>query len=1300
MGGSGAIRPRLNGADGAFSRRTCTLEAVSAASLEIKLFGGLELRGSDGAPLALPSRVARSLLAYILTHRDRSHPRERLIAVFWPELPEQTARRRLSQALWRIQQVLGDGLLETDPLAVRLNPRAPIRLDLETFEATFGGDPSGVIPTGLSSERLSEAIQSFRGEFLDGLDDDWVLEAREAFRERYLVGLERLARDAEAFGGFERALELARRVVSLEPMREQAHREVMRLCLILSRPREALEQYERCRRVMLEEFGEQPDAQTRGLYQRIQIGESSAQPGTSPLEVGASLPLVGRERERGMLLEHLELARTGRGGVVMLEGEPGLGKTRLLSELAQDAVWRGLEVRWSQGQEWIALEPYALVRQAVESGLTPIRAELIAQHLERTWLYEAARVIPAFAAFQNASLPRVPLESEQDGTRLREALVQTLLSHALAAPQVVIFDDLQWTDEASAELLVALARQLLTEPVLVVLSYRLDEARERPAVWNALQAIDSGFCRARIALEPLSSAETGQLVRRALGSASETPFAQRLGAEAQGNPLLVLETLRAVLEHGGLEDDRTELPLPATVREVIVARLARLSPPARAVLDAAAVIGSNPVVELCIAASRSSPSETLSLLDQLVRRGYLAESPTGLRFTHDRLRQIVYGELIETERRAFHRAVGEALECRSDQAFELLARHFDQAGVWDRALEYHRRSAERASSLHDYQGALVHLDRALNLAETLGLDLEEHYALLERRVEALSVLNRRPEHAADLERMERLAEGNPVRLGRVRCGQARLLVATGQFQQGSDLARMVLEDAHARVDHLQEADALRVLATVATRTGRRIDALPLNRQIVELYRLAEHLPRLASAHRSLAQTLMLLQHLDEAHREIVVALGLHRKLKDRIGIASDVGVLGHIWRFRGQLERAAACYRFDLQTSRSIKNRSGEGSSLINLAQVSARLHLLGQAVSCYAQAVEVLAAINDPEGEASARYNLAGLQAGWLGDHHGALENLVAARHFFEHVADTNGLAYCLLIESEMALDRDESNRASELLNDDILVSGTLKNRWLGGQYDTTLAELEIRQGHPERALSRIERAEERCRSLKLDALLAGLVAARAEALLALDQPEAAFRAIADLEDADFKLEFVRHRALVALGRDADSRAALDRAHASLMRALNDLAPEDRRRSLQRVPIHRAIVGVWENAHLKRIVSRLPRLGAPTGRGLRDDEYVEVTWTLFSPEDNTALDKALRRQSQLARLLREASDQGAAPTVEDLARALEASPATLKRDLAALRQSSGQVRTRGTRTPETVQSIERPEPLEIPVSR
>ena len=204
---------------------------------------------------------------------------------------------------------------------------------------------------------------------------------------------------------------------------------------------------------------------------------------------------------------------------------------------------------------------------------------------------------------------------------------------------------------------------------------------------------------------------------------------------------------------------------------------------------------------------------------------------------------------------------------------------------------------------------------------------------------------------------------------------------------------------------------------------------------------------------------------------------------------------------------------------------------------------------------------------------------------------------------------------------------------------------------------------------------------------LAVSLLALRGKALLDLGKPQAALAATTEamtqlrpgVTEA-YLVPFWHYQVLTALGRTEEARVALEQAYRTLMRFLEGFSPVQKRRSIQRIREHREVVTAWETAQPGRVTLRLPRADAPTGRPLRDDEWVEVAWTVEAPEDEAIPRKTARRQHRLLRLLHEATEQGAAPTVDHLAEALGVSRATIKRDLAALRRAGHEVRTRGSR--------------------
>ena len=237
------------------------------------------------------------------------------------------------------------------------------------------------------ADLLATAVRLYRGDLLEGVYDDWATPDRERLRERFLKALERLADLTMSRGDYEAALTHARRLAQHDPMREEAHQRVMRLAVLLGRHTDAIRQYELCRRILDEELGEPPSLVTRQIYEATVAERETGHPIrgmglAAPLfEPAGQVPFVGREQERSLLLQRLDAALDGHGGLVLLEGEAGVGKTRLLAEVVEDARWRGMDVLWGRSSP-SGGRPYAPLAEALVAGLSQLRARQLAQRLE------------------------------------------------------------------------------------------------------------------------------------------------------------------------------------------------------------------------------------------------------------------------------------------------------------------------------------------------------------------------------------------------------------------------------------------------------------------------------------------------------------------------------------------------------------------------------------------------------------------------------------------------------------------------------------------------------------------------------------------------------------------------------------------------------------------------------------------------------------------------------------------------------------------------------------------------------
>jgi DNA-binding SARP family transcriptional activator/predicted ATPase len=1288
---------------------------MSTPTLCIRLFGPLELAWGDET-LAVPSSLkARSLLAYLVLHHDCPISRDRLAGIFWPERPDTRARRALSQALWQIRSALGPAAdhLVTERDAVTFLVHSDDRLDVVEFERLVMANQG---PQALASS-LTMAVELYRADFLEDIYDDWALVERERLRELYLGALERLITLQKQQGDYEQALVCAQRLSAADPLREAAHRELMRLYHLLGRSEAALEQFAALRDLLAEELGVPPAPATVALYQEIVAALEDAAPPHLPvatlppplLRDLAHLPLVGRTNERAALLYALQTAIQGHGGQALIEGDAGVGKTRLVSEIVSDAEWRGFQVGLGKADPSAAVAPYQVLREALSPLLSPLRIAQLAELMEPVWLSAVASLFPAIAQHLPDLPALAPLVPQEEQRRLWEGLARCLAGLATVAPHLLILEDLHWADEGTLMALPYLSSRLQANRLCIILTCRTAEARERVIVWETLDTLDRTLPLLRLRLLPFERAETEALIARALGTGvadrQADTFAHRLQDETGGNALFLVETLKSLLEQGVLAlspggewvfpvDDQL-LSTPTSVQELVGQRLGRLAPALRSVLEQVAVLGENADFAVLSCVSDVESSALPPALEELKQRGFLAETKAGYRFPHDRVQEIAYRAISPERRLQLHRQAGAALEALHPDRVEALAHHSEHGQVLEKAVHYYWQAGERAAALHAYPDALHHYDRAVTLADTVNLSASRRFALLAVREATLDVLGRREEQASTLEVMERLAQDDPQRLVQVYQRQAWLLLHTGRYVEAEEMAQQALALARRLGDEAQQAKALTAFGTATYQRGDMPQAVPTLEAAIALYRRLGDLRGEAEAHRALAAALHGTGAYTDARDAITAALARYEALDDKVGQAESLVLFGSLHMEQGDSDEAIACYRQALEIGRAIGYRYEQAKSLTNLGNALYFQGRLAEALRYYDEAIAVFTSIDERRGEAFVRANAATVRHMTLGDDEAAARDAEAALAFYTEVGDRAGEGQCLDTLGGIALRRGELATARRYWVEALAAMQAAGDRWGEISLRRSLIELALKEDCPQLALEHLEKAMVLCQALDLADRATVLQADRGAILLALGQPAAALaattQAMAQLKpgvEQAYLVPFIHHQVLTTLDRTDEAGDAIGQAYSMLSQALRGLSPEQREMSLERVPEHRAIVAAWTATQPQRATFRLPRADAPTGRPLRDDEWMEVSWTIVAPGDEQVSGEAWPelsrrvacRRHRLLRLLREAAEQSAAPTVAALAIALGLSERTVKRDLAALRAEGHDVHTRGAR--------------------
>jgi predicted ATPase len=380
--------------------------------------------------------------------------------------------------------------------------------------------------------------------------------------------------------------------------------------------------------------------------------------------------------------------------------------------------------------------------------------------------------------------PNLPLpmtaEPKQARTRLFEALCNLTLGLAGGRrPLLLCLDDLNWADGSTLDWLAYLGRRLRGSQLLVMGTFRSEEA-------NAVAGLRHSLARqgdlVELKLVGLDEAAVVQLLRHLGGSVpGGEALAGRLQQVTGGNPFFLLETLRALIESGSRLED---LPLPDTVRDAVEARVKRLSPKARQVLEAGAVLGQLFTFDAVHLTAGRQEMETMDGLDELVVRQLLTEQSAGYRFRHEIIQAAVYRELGHWRRRLLHRRAGEALEKLQPKDAAALARHFERAKEPGRAARYALQAGQAAKAVYAHVEARAYFDRALALLEQEAADLREPEAVAANhrlRIQALyergwtlRLLGDMEAYAHDLQKVAQLAEalGDPRTLAHLRWREA------------------------------------------------------------------------------------------------------------------------------------------------------------------------------------------------------------------------------------------------------------------------------------------------------------------------------------------------------------------------------------------------------------------------------------------------------------------------------------------------------------------------------------------------
>src|SRR5256714_1146545 len=618
-------------------------------------------------------------------------------------------------------------VLSADTHMMHWHPVTPFHLDVAEFEQALTLADAATRRNDQRALRaaLEQADNLYRGELLPGCYDEWILPERERLRQRHVQALEQLLRLFEGQGDTVTAIRYTQRLLGLNPLSEDLYRRLMRLFALNNDRASALHVYHTCVSTLQREMGVDPDPATREAYERLMQQEApTIQPIVHQPLPAATPTLIGREREWEQLHDAWHHATTAGPHFVLVTGEAGVGKSRLAEEFL---LWTS-----QQGAVTAKARSYAAEGQLSLAPVTDwlrsegLRAPL--RQLDAVWLTEVVRLLPELLAEQPA-LPHYESATEY-GQRQRffEALARAIL--AAPQPLLLLLDDVQWCDQETLAWLHFLLRFDPLARLLVVGCARAEELPPSHPLRTFLLHLRTSTRVTDIALQPLDAAETAKLASQVVKRELDLDEGLHVFHETGGYPLFVVEMVQADLgqvsasppetaerlhRQAPLDDART---LPPRVHAVLVGRLMQLSASARACVELAATIGRAFTLDLLSTAGNADAESAVRALDELWHKRIIHEhGANSYDFTHDKLREVAYGEISAPQRRMLHRRVAQALEAMHveedlDSVSGQIAAHYERAGMIEQALPSYQRAAAVAQRVYANEDAISLLSRS------------------------------------------------------------------------------------------------------------------------------------------------------------------------------------------------------------------------------------------------------------------------------------------------------------------------------------------------------------------------------------------------------------------------------------------------------------------------------------------------------------------------------------------------------------------------------------------------------------
>ena len=781
---------------------------------------------------------------------------------------------------------------------------------------------------------------------------------------------------------------------------------------------------------------------------------------------------VGRSEELRQLDNTLAAVQDDAGRCVLVSGEAGIGKSRLIAEIRTRAIGSGFTTLSGRCFEQDRSFPYAplidmlrpFFAQGAISGRLAALGPLAA---------EFAKLLPELAPHLSVSQSAPPLDPGVEKGRLFEALSSLFLHQVEAGPLLLIVEDLHWSDQASLELLLYLVRRIAEKPILLLLSSRGADAH--PGLVELLTGLDREPIAQEIRLQPLSQAEVAQLLKSILGQPQQlsAEFVEAIYTLTEGNPFFAEEICTSLIASGDIyyvdgqwrRKPLSQIYIPDSVQRLVQQRLGQISQAARQLIDLAAVSGRSFDFDVSQALTGHSNRELLALVKELMAAQLVVEeSADRFAFRHALTREALYGQLLVRERQILHGQLAQAIEqIHADSLeahLEALAYHTYEAARWQKALDYAQRAGEKALALDAPHAAVVQFTRAIDAAGRLSQ--APALALYQLRGQAFDTLGEFDQARNDYEAALSAAQaaGNQPAAWQALLDLG-LLWASRDYERTGDYCRQALALARSMEDSAAIGHSLNRLGNWLMNSGQPFEALGYHREALELFETLDDQAGVAATLDLLAMTSNQCGDGAGAVTYYEQAIPILRQLNDSQTLASSLTMLSHY-----TLDEALV--REAIELTQEIDWRAGEAYALVYLGSLLTYRGDYGQGLGAAQSGLELARAIDHRLWLAWADIVLGAIYLELLASDE-AYRHLQSGQTLATEVGSSFMIAFATGLLVSTCILQDRLDEAGALLPE------RLPEPAVAADYTLLKAtvELTLARQHPDQALQLLDRLE-----------------------------------------------------------------------------------------------------------------------------------------------------------------------------------------------------------------------------------